>query len=374
MKNLKPKWNLLYPEKENEVKVRFRKAGYNNDVTSLNRFLSKLPKVKNTDSGGSVRRPWVWSSQNQFVAMKMRYSYNKDTHSVFLKRYMPQKDKEEVKEKPKLFGTDEKEYKKNMSKKHFRFIISPESQDIPMELYVKKIVEEMEKATGYTFHWQAVVHTDTPNVHAHLLINGFDKNRKEVFFSKDMLTRQFFDIASELATSIIGERTREQKQSAKERWAVAKRFTHIDKELLSRLKNGKVSYRNEEERKRLIFLEELQLAHFEKDKTFRLHSNLESILATNGKYNVFLDVRSKYREEVAIYDLATMGELRGSVVEVRNQDDDKNWYNALVIRDKNNRLYFVPTQRPEKLSLVGKEVVLNKKEMDQARSKNDREK
>jgi type IV secretory pathway VirD2 relaxase len=34
----------------------------------------------------------------------------------------------------------------------------------------------MEAITGYSFHWMAATHTDTEHPHAHLLINGTDKN------------------------------------------------------------------------------------------------------------------------------------------------------------------------------------------------------
>lgn len=364
MKTVKPKWNILYPEKEKDIKMHFRRSRYNNDVTSLNRLLNNLPKYR-SGTKNSNKRPWSYASRNQFVAMKMRYSYNMKTHKAFLKQYLPQENKDEVKEKPCVFGSDEKEYKKNMAKKHFRFIISPESQDLPMELYIKEVVKEMEKTTGYSFHWQAAVHTDTPNIHAHVVINGFDKKGKEVFFDYDTLTRQFFDIASGLATNIVGERTREQMQATRDKWTVAKRVTEVDKDLLARLKDGQVTYRSGDERRRLLFLEELHLARFEGGHNFSLHADLESILAANGKYNVFLDTRSKYREELRLYDPSKMGELKGTIVEVLNQDDDKNWVNSLVIRDEKNKLYFVPTKRPEKKSAVNTHIVINKEEKNE---------
>jgi hypothetical protein len=91
-----------------------------------------------------------------------------------------------VKEKPELFNTgiaDEDypdEYSRAMTGRHFKFIISPESPrvDIP-----------------------AAVHTDTDHPHAHLLINGKDRDGREARFEKLFITQTMREMV--LTTSFI---------------------------------------------------------------------------------------------------------------------------------------------------------------------------
>lgn len=82
---------------------------------------------------------------------------------------MPQKEKASVNDKPTLFGaksdrlTEQEvlEYEKKMSPLHFRFIISPESQKVPLKALVRSFVRRLEMETGHSFTWVAVEHYDT---------------------------------------------------------------------------------------------------------------------------------------------------------------------------------------------------------------------
>jgi type IV secretory pathway VirD2 relaxase len=110
-------------------------------------------------------------------------------HQRFIKEYLPQENKSRVKEKPELFNTETigkdylDEYTQAITGRHFKFIISPEIPRVDIPTLVKTLVKRMEKITGCSFHWMAAVHTDTDHSHAHLLLNGTDRNGKTVDFT-----------------------------------------------------------------------------------------------------------------------------------------------------------------------------------------------
>lgn len=354
IRSLKPKWNMLYPEEEKHKKMYGRRIRFNNDTIELNNLLKRLSKTKNAHSS-PARKPWNYSAKNQFVVIKCRYSYNKKTHAMFLHQYLPQKNHEEIKEKPQVFGSDLKEYEKNMSAKHFRFIISPDVQHMPMEDYIKEVVSRMEKETGYTFLWQAAVHTNTPNIHAHLVLNGFDKNRKEVKFDKDFITRKMFTICSELATNIVGTRTKEQMNLKKNQWITSLRWTRFDEVIENRIKNNSIKIQNDFERKRMIFLEQNNLARFVEKDTFTIDENYKQILLATGRYNTFLKVRNERGfENLKLYNTEE-GKITGKVIKVITKDDESIWNNALII-ESDNKKYYVPMKKDISHNLIDKKV------------------
>ena len=116
---------------------------------------------------------------------------------------MPQSEKTEVAEKPELFGTDLSEYEANISKEHFKCIISPESQNVDLRLLTAKLIERLENMTGYKLYWQACIHTNTPHRHAHLAINGTDRNGRKVRFSREVIKTQIRNLLSDMTTAMV---------------------------------------------------------------------------------------------------------------------------------------------------------------------------
>ena len=150
----------------------------------LLRDLNKLLKFRG--SGERKQTPsarFFGNTNGQRCMVKMRYGTEERIHKDFLRRYMPQKEKASVEDKPTLFGarsdalTEEEvlEYEKKMSPLHFRFIVSPESQKVPLKALVRSLVRRLETETGHSFTWVAVEHHDTPHQHAHILINGTER-------------------------------------------------------------------------------------------------------------------------------------------------------------------------------------------------------
>ena len=80
---------------------------------------------------------------------------------------MPQENKNEVLDKPRLFGTENSEYESAKVPEHFKFIISPENQNVNLKVLASEFIRRVETMTGYKLLWQGAVHTDTAHRHAH---------------------------------------------------------------------------------------------------------------------------------------------------------------------------------------------------------------
>ena len=57
-------------------------------------------------------------------------------HNKYIKYYMPQMQKDNVIDKPELFGTTDEEYEKNKVAGHFKFIVSPENQNVNLNVLI----------------------------------------------------------------------------------------------------------------------------------------------------------------------------------------------------------------------------------------------
>ena len=150
-------------------------------------------------------------SRKQNCVVKMKYGTETKNHLRFLKEYLPQEKKEQVKEKPELFDNSDKpdieKYKKEMVGRHYKFIISPENPEMDCKALAKTLVARLEVLTGHKFVWLAAVHTDTGHPHAHLLINGVDARGKKVeCFRGTLLKHTIREMAKQICTEIKGER------------------------------------------------------------------------------------------------------------------------------------------------------------------------
>lgn len=201
----------------------------------------KKKKKKKTESGGG-RSNYSWTTSRKQLCI-IKCNYEKDSmkkHKAFLKFYMPQKNKETVENKPVLFNAIEdivsaktlSDYEFNiMDKMFFRFVISPKRQDVPIKLLVRLFIKTVEKMTGYELYWFAAEHNDTLQKHCHLLINGKDKNGKEVHFDKSFFRSEFRVILQDLCTEMMGMRTDYEIQQDKEDRLRAKRWIKLDNDI-----------------------------------------------------------------------------------------------------------------------------------------------
>ena len=295
------------------------------------------------------------NEKNQRVMFKSSFNlWSLDAHKKYIKTYMPQAEKTNVTEKPVLFGTDAAEYESHMVGRHFKCIISPESQEVSLEVLTREFIKRLETMTGFTFYWQACVHTDTAHRHAHLCINGKDKNGKTVYFQPDMIKRTMRETLSYVATQMVGERTPMEIAAARQHMITAKRWTKLDDTLASY--TGKISVQNlpPELQNRLAFLSEQNLSVRGK-QWYELKPNWKDVLVATGRYNTFLE---EYQKRNGALELYAGGDVRGTCERVITFDKDESWNDAVIINDGTRHIY-VPVWQLTKENLVGKTLAIS---------------
>ena len=236
MKDLKSIFNhspKSTPEKDPHLYDWKRPFHSKNDAAYLNKLLKahSLKKSPERFPSGRTRLNGNANNRKQRVMFKMSYGSSLDKHKKYIKLYMPQIGKDGVEIPREIFGTDLNEYLKHMTPFHLKLIISPESQKIDLKLLSEAFIRHLEKSTGYEFYWLGTIHTDTEHHHVHLAINGKDKNGKKVRFPKDMIKNTMREFLSNIATNMIGERTKEEIEESKQKLTQAKRWTVFDEQL-----------------------------------------------------------------------------------------------------------------------------------------------
>jgi len=343
----------------------------NRDIDRLFRLLGKLASGGGSrrTSAASSGRPHGAFSREQLCMVKCRYGKDKSTHLRFLEEYLTQQNKKQVIEKPVLFSgsaVDDafiNQYKESMAGLHYKFIISPERQDVDIQALVKTLVKRMEAATGFRFNWVAAEHTDTAHKHAHLLINGVDKNGKEVEFDKVFKTHTVRAFCRSICTTLAGQRTQEEIKASVENSYSKCRYTILDDALHEREHTvadhpafeSRVSADDALLIKRLNYLCDLGLAARVPDtkKTFLMEKGWKKKLKAMGRYNSFLDARSSLRSvsntELDLYSKET-GPIEGVVTKLYRMNDEDSWNHAALVENRKLnkawyvRLHFEPDQ------------------------------
>lgn len=348
-------------------------------------YWNKKKKKKTSGNGGGGGH---FSSSVNKQRCTVKCSYEKSSfrkHMDFLKIYMPQENKDKVIEKPHLFSATEDiasdeallDYQKNMDQKFWRFIISPARQDIPMEVLVRNFIKQIELKTGYELSWFAAKHTDTANIHSHILINGKDKNGKDVKFEKFFFKSLFRELASDICTALKGPRTQQDIDMERKKLVIVKRWCRLDAQISlhcspnliysSKEYESIVKADNEEMQARLTYLEELGLAKRIGSKvfpsSFLLEKDWEDKLHTMGNYNSFIDARDslKYTGKInlQLYK-ATSGHIEGEITHIFKHDFEGAWSNAIVIENqKLGKAWFVPLRSEPNEKLKGAKVEFN---------------
>ena len=364
-----PKRTEEKSQKEEQLYDWQRPAYKKDDVGNLNRILKNLAsgtragrhKSEQQNHGfgyGSygdgfhARSDGSVNSRKQRVIFKMSLGHSLKSHKRYLETYMPQSEKTEVAEKPELFGTDLSEYEANISKEHFKCIISPESQNVDLRLLTAKLIERLENMTGYKLYWQACIHTNTPHRHAHLAINGTDRNGRKVRFSREVIKTQIRNLLSDMTTAMVGERTYEEIQAAKEKLPQSARWTSLDDRLMQFGETVFATPLYQNLQNRLAYLATVKLA--KKDgAVYTLNPEWQEVLKAAGRFNSFFEEYIKPNPlPLHLYD---GGSLFGVVECSITFDKDESWNDAVIIRTGKVRVY-VPVYQLHKEKLEGKTV------------------
>lgn len=386
-------------EREESLRIQWKYARYDDDAAQLKKLYGKLAprgahfsKAKNghtgsfSGSGSHAHTGWNPDSDKQFVMVKMRYSDKFDSHQKFVEEYITQEKKEEVKVKPVVFtgklnpfarggerqvvyGKDAVEaYKSKMVGRHYKFIISPDSKDVPLEQFTTAYMHRMQSEMGMRLDWIAAIHNDTAHPHVHILVNGktADGLEPKKLFRKDFIRHRCRAIASEITTNLIGPRTEEQKRLAREKIFEALRWTPNDLNIQEAVKDGIVVPTNELMHRRLDFLKTKGLAQF-KDGKFILDKKWDEILVNTGRYNSFLEAREelKWTDRANLELFCGKGKIQGKVTKLYRMNEEWQHNNGLLVEDGKGQAWFVPLFNPPPAKFAGKSVIIE----NQANSK-----
>lgn len=318
-------------------------------------------------------------TRQQNCVVKMRYGTELAKHMRFLEEYLTQEKKAEVVEKPRLFSEEEiddafiESYKSDMAARHFKFIISPENPEVDCKALTKTLVKRFEKITGFKFSWLAAVHTNTNHPHAHLLINGIDKNGKKVdCFRGTMLKHTIREMARQICTELKGERTKEEIEASRQKLPEVNRYCALDKEiehysLVSSSGNdpdypAAVRSQNDIMYKRLCHLEKIGLARRKENEAnlFNLEKDWAEKLHSAGRYSSYLRARNELLFTHGV-DLRIFGNdseaANGIVTKIYKMNYEESWDNAMVIENQENKkAWFVPLYNEPNEKLLGAEV------------------
>jgi hypothetical protein len=220
----------------------------------------------------------------------------------------------------------------------------------------EKFMLMLEAATGYKFYWQGAKHYNTAHHHAHILINGKDKNGKEVELPRDVVKTFMREYARDICTAQIGNRTNAEIALEKEKELEAQRYTKLDDRIKDLSGDGgrvNLATRLLDRERVLARLENLRKMNLciYKDGAYKLSSTWEDDLRANGRYNTFLKARSmlKYTNAVnlKLYS-GEMGMITGKVTKVFRTDDDASDNHAVIIEGFDGKAFFVPLfKKPE---------------------------
>lgn len=348
-----------YPEEY----FKFKKLPYSKDDTyQLNKLLNKLSKSHPSREGwtkGIGRNNFggvgFENDKRQRVMFKTLNSRSMIAHDRYLKTYMPQLDKEEVVDKPVLFGTSDDIYNAKKSAFHWKCIISPENQNIDLESYTRECLKRLETLTGYKFIWKAAIHKDKAHQHVHLCINGVDLNGNKVYFPREMIKKGIREVLSYVATEIMGERTPAEIEAAKSNMITANRWTPLDEQLKHYDTVSEHSL-SPEAAARLYYLSEIKLANKLSNGQYKLKDDWEEILLATGRYNTYLDEYMKADEKPL--ELYSGGTVKGKVVKTITFDRDESWNDAVIVDCGEKRVY-VPVYQLHKDNLNEKNIIIN---------------
>ena len=303
--------HFLFEEKEHKVSINFRRGGrIPESASSLNRMIRRISCRQGHTNAPAFKSRGAAPDARQRCVVKTRYSTGLAAHKVQIEKYLVREGTDKEGNAAELYGTDIDEYKKNMVDKNFRIFLSPENGGVDLTALTKSFVRRLELDTGYKIYWEAANHHNTAHPHAHLIINGRDKNGRDVEFSRDFVKTFMRENARNICTAMTGGRSMREIALEKEAALTANRKIAFDERIKERM-NGTffVNLDGIKDKsayvKRLDHLKTIGLAGFV-DGKYRLHHKWEETLSTAGRYNCFLNAGDSLRftdkSKLQVYD------------------------------------------------------------------------
>jgi hypothetical protein len=228
---------------------------------------------------------------------------------------------------------------------------------VDLRLASKSFIEKLNSLYAYNLHWIGAIHQNTEHKHAHILINGKDKNGRAVRFPKTFVKETGRMMVQNICTGLVGFRDNKEVLQKKEFEPQVERYCSIDDELIAiekrlRIPNEQfasfVTIRTKRQKERCEKLVALGLAKKTKEdeNCYWLENNWTEKLHILGKYNVYKTARSKM-QYVSSHNLElwddSKPELDGIVTQLLYKDDEQNWCNACVVENKKlQKAYLIP--------------------------------
>jgi hypothetical protein len=345
--------HFLFEDKEYRINPRFKRRKKEGDSAHA---LARLLKSINGKHAGNRQGGGRKTDARQKCVVKAQYSKSIEAHRVQLEKYLVREGTDIDGSRAKRYGTDIEEYRNNLDAKNFRIFLSPQSNTVDLKALTERFVNQLEMQTGYNLHWAAANHYNTAHPHAHLLINGVDKNGKEVRLPRDVIKTFMRETARDICTSMIGLRTRNDMEIEREQALSAPRYTKLDDKIHA-LCRGTFQARPEvftlEGKRMLTRLEHLRKMNLcvYKEGAYQLSPRWREDLQANGRYNAFLKARDALTfsasSDLRIFS-GTDGTISGRVAKVYRTDGDASDNHAVVIEGVNGKAYFVPLfKKPE---------------------------
>jgi hypothetical protein len=291
-------------------------------------------------------------TQKQFCTFKASYRFDKDLHAKNLS-YIQREGKGRDGETPALYGADPEHYESRMAKKHYRFIISPENQNVDLTELTKEFISRLEYRTGYKLDWVAAEHYNTGKKHTHVLINGFDLHRNKIQFKPEEIKHLMRESLRDITTEMIGPRTPQEQQASRRAQTVSNTYTQLDRDIALLLDdhNQMSLYKSHTAEmgslyyKRLLHLQKLNLAQYNPDsEQFILAPNWQEELRQYSRYNTFLeglDFLDVHQSQYRLHNVSKEGSISGKVIKRYFQQDNSNNH-AVILETAPNLYAYVP--------------------------------
>jgi len=350
--------HFLFEDKPYRINPRFKRNRNEQDsAVALARLLRRLtPRIRSGSSESNEGKTFGGrhTDTRQKCVVKMQYSNNMNAHHVQLEKYLVREGTDIDGSCAKLYGTDINEYQANMVNRNFRIFLSPQSDNVDLKDLSECFIKTLEQHTGYSFYWQGANHYNTAHPHAHILINGKDKNGKEIEIPRDIVKTFMREYARDICTSQIGGRTSADIELEKSKEPEALRYTKLDDSVKnlcedSFLINPKHIYTNKNRViTRLENLRKMNLCTFA-NGVYNLDPKWEESLRANSRYNTFLAARSQLQftdqANLKVYS-GEDGTISGKVTKIFKPEDDTSNNHAVIIESRDGKAYFVPLLKP----------------------------
>jgi hypothetical protein len=109
--------------------------------------------------------------------------------------YIQYRNGEDRGKEPRSFFDDKREGKQGREVKQeidkvggkfvHKLILSPGVPGVDVQAYTRQVMHDVGRSKGLDLNWSAVVHTNTDNAHAHVVVLGKDKQGREVQLGRD---------------------------------------------------------------------------------------------------------------------------------------------------------------------------------------------